>query len=148
MKLILTQEVPGLGSAGDVVEVRDGYGRNYLVPQGVAIAWTRGGEKTIESIKGARQARAVRDHDHAAEVKTKLEANTVNVPVRAGEGGRLFGAVTVAEIAGAIETVSGEKVDKRTIVVGNPIKALGNHEVAVKLHEDVSATVALNVVSA
>ena len=148
MKLILTQEVDGLGAPGDVVEVKDGYGRNYLVPRGLGIKWSRGGEKTIESIKAARTARAVRDADHAGEVKAKLEANPVNVKVRAGEGGRLFGAVTTAEIADAISEVSGEKVDRRTIVVANPIKTLGSHAVSVKLHDEVSATVALNVVPA
>ena len=148
MKLILTQEVDGLGAPGDVVEVKDGYGRNYLVPRGLGIKWSRGGEKTIESIKTARTARAARDADHAAEIKTKLEANPVNVKVRAGEGGRLFGAVTTTEIADAITAVSGEKVDRRTIVVANPIKSLGSHEVAVKLHDEVSATVALNIVPA
>ena len=148
MKLILTQEVTGLGAPGDIVEVKDGYGRNYLVPRGEAIRWTRGGEKTIESIKTARTARAARDEDHAKEIKTKLEASPVNVKVRSGEAGRLFGAVTTAEIADAIGEVSGEKVDRRTIVVANPIKSLGAHEVSVKLHDEVSATVALNVVPA
>ena len=148
MKLILTQEVTGLGAPGDVVEVKDGYGRNYLVPRGLAIVWTRGGEKTIESIKKARESRSVRDADHAAEVKAKLEGSTFQVKVRAGDGGRLFGAVTTAEIADAVAEVSGEKVDRRTIVVTNPIKTLGAHEVSVKLHDEVSATVALNVVPA
>ena len=148
MKLILTQEVDGLGAPGDVVEVKDGYGRNYLVPRGLGIKWSRGGEKTIESIKTARTARAARDEDHAKEIKTKLEANAVNVKVRAGEAGRLFGAVTTTEIADAVTEVSGEKVDRRTIVVTNPIKTLGSHTVSVKLHDEVSATVALNVVPA
>lgn len=148
MKLILTQEVTGLGAPGDVVEVKDGYGRNYLIPRGVAIRWTKGGEKQVASIKAARSSRSVRDHDHAEQVKTKLEASSVDLKVRAGEGGRLFGAVTVADIADAIAEVSGESVDKRTIVVTNPIKALGNHEVSVKLHDEVSAAVALNVIPA
>jgi len=148
MKLILTQEVNGLGSAGDVVEVRDGYGRNYLIPQGSAIRWTKGGEKTIESIKTARSARAVRDADHAAQVKSKLEGSTFNVKVRAGESGRLFGAVTPADIADAInEAIEGEQVDKRTIVLGNAIKSLGAHTITVRVHDDVEATVSLNVVS-
>ncbi|MDN5893085.1 MAG: 50S ribosomal protein L9 [Nocardioides sp.] len=147
MKLILTQEVSGLGAAGDVVEVKDGYARNYLIPRGDGIRWSRGGEKTIESIKSARASRALRDQDHAVEVKAKLEANPVNVAVKAGQGGRLFGAVTVAEIAGALADTSGEQVDKRTIVVGNPIKSLGAHQVSVKLHDEVSASVALNVVA-
>jgi large subunit ribosomal protein L9 len=145
MKLILTQEVTGLGAPGDVVEVKDGYGRNYLVPRGLAIVWTRGGEKTIESIKKARDARAVRDADHAAEIKSKLEGSTFQVKVRAGEGGRLFGAVTTADIASAI-VAGGAEVDKRTIVVANPIKSLGAHTVKVKLHDDVEAQVSLNVV--
>jgi large subunit ribosomal protein L9 len=146
MKLILTQEVDGLGAAGDVVEVKDGYGRNYLVPRGVAIRWTRGGEKQVESIKAARASRGVRDHDHAAQIKSKLESGPVDVKVRSGAGGRLFGAVTVTDIADAIAAVSGEAVDKRTIVVTNPIKSLGAHQVSVKLHDDVSASVALNVI--
>jgi large subunit ribosomal protein L9 len=147
MKLILTQEVTGLGAPGDVVEVKDGYGRNYLVPRGLAIVWTRGGEKTIESIKKARDSRAVRDADHAAEVKARLEGSTFQVKVRAGEGGRLFGAVTTADIASAI-VEGGAEVDKRTIVVANPIKSLGAHTVTVKVHDDVEAQVSLNVVPA
>jgi len=149
MKLILTQEVTGLGSAGDVVDVRNGYGRNYLVPRGFAIVWTKGGEKTIDSIRKSRDARSVRDTDHAAQVKAKLEGATFNVRVRAGESGRLFGAVTAADIAAAInESVSGDQVDKRTIVVANPIKSLGTHTVTVRVHDDVEAQVNLNVVSA
>ena len=147
MKLILTQEVNGLGAPGDVVEVRDGYGRNYLVPRGFAIRWTRGAEKTIESIKAARAAREVRDLDHARAIKAKLEGSAINLPVRAGQGGRLFGAVTVGDIASAIAE-AGAQVDKRRIVVGNPIKSLGTHQVTVKVHDEVDATVNLNVVPA
>ena len=148
MKLILTQEVDGLGAPGDVVEVKDGYGRNYLIPRGLGLRWTRGGEKTIESIKAARLSRAARDSDHAVEIKNKLEQGPVNVQVRSGEGGRLFGAVTTAEIADAITEISGEKVDRRTIVVTTPIKSLGAHVVSVKLHDEVAAKVSLNVVPA
>jgi large subunit ribosomal protein L9 len=148
MKLILTQEVDGLGAAGDVVEVKDGYGRNFLMPRGVAIRWTRGGERQAESIKQARSSRAVRDHDHAEEIKAKLAAEPVDVKVRAGSGGRLFGAVTVSAIAEAIAESTGEAVDKRLIMVAQPIKSLGAHTVSVKLHDDVSADVALNVIPA
>ena len=146
MKLILTQEVEGLGAPGDVVEVKDGYGRNYLVPRGVAVRWTRGGQKQVDSIKSARASRAVRGHDHAVEIKTALEQSQVDVKVHAGPNGRLFGAVTVAEIADAIAGATGESIDKRTVVVTNPIKSLGNHKVSVKLHDDVSASVAINVI--
>lgn len=148
MKLILTQEVDRLGAAGDVVEVKDGYGRNYLIPRGLGIRWTRGGQKTVDQIKAARTKRAVRDLDHAKEIKGKLEAAPVQVKVRSGEAGRLFGAVTVTEIAAALAEASGEAVDKRTIVAKNPIKALGTHEVSVKLADDVIATVAVNVIPA
>lgn len=147
MKLILTQEVDGLGAAGDVVEVRDGYGRNFLIPRGFGMRWTKGGERTIESIKAARASRVVADLDHAKQIKTKLEGATVNLPVRAGEGGRLFGAVTVNDIASAV-SATGVDVDKRKIVVGNPIKSLGSHQVVVKVHDEVDATVQLNVVPA
>ncbi|MGZ4437127.1 MAG: 50S ribosomal protein L9 [Nocardioidaceae bacterium] len=147
MKLILTQEVTGLGSAGDVVEVKDGYGRNFLIPRGFGMRWTRGGERQIESIKAARASREVRDLDHAKEIKAKLEGSTVDLPVRAGEGGRLFGAVTVADIAGAI-AATGAEVDKRRIIVGNPIKSLGSHQVTVKVADEVEARVNLNVVPA
>ena len=149
MKLILTQEVGGLGSAGDIVEVKDGYGRNFLIPQGFAIRWTKGGERTVESIRKARSSREVRDLDHAQEIKARLEGTTVSLPVRAGEGGRLFGAVTVSDIAGAINSAASEKdaIDKRKIILGNPIKSLGSHQVTVKVHDEVDATVNLNVVA-
>lgn len=148
MKLILTQEVTGLGAPGDVVEVKDGYGRNYLVPRGVAIRWTRGAEKTVESIKSARAKKAVRDLGHAQEIKGKLEGSPVPIKVRAGESGRLFGAVTVGDIAEAISAAAGEAVDKRSIALGNPIKSLGTHEVSVKLHDEVTSKVTLNVIPA
>ena len=147
-KIILTQEVSGLGSAGDVVEVKDGYARNYLLPQGVAIRWTRGGEKEIENIKAARAKRAARDLGHAAEIKTKLESSAVNLKVRAGKDGRLFGAVTVADIAGALAESIGESVDKRSVAVKNPIKNLGSHAVTVRVHDELTAAVSLNVVPA
>lgn len=151
MKLILTQEVTGLGAAGDVVEVKDGYGRNFLIPRGFGIRWTKGGERTIDSIKAARSSREVRDLDHAKEIKARLEGATFDLPVRAGEGGRLFGAVTVSDIAAAITEGMGSAsgtVDKRKIIVGNPIKSLGSHQVTVKIHDDVDATVNLNVMPA
>jgi large subunit ribosomal protein L9 len=150
MKLILTQEVGGLGAPGDIVEVKDGYGRNFLIPRGFAIRWTKGGERTVESIKAARSTREVRDLDHAKQIKAKLEGSAVDLPVRAGDGGRLFGAVTVSDIAGAINTAAGDKdaIDKRKIILGNPIKSLGTHQVTVKVHDELDATVNLNVVAA
>jgi large subunit ribosomal protein L9 len=147
MKLILTQDVAGLGAAGDVVEVKDGYGRNYLVPRGFAIGWTKGGEKQLETIRRARSVREIADLDTAEQVKTRLEATPVRMPVRAGETGRLFGAVTPADIVTAVEQAGGPSVDKRRIEVGNPIKTIGSHTVTVRLHPDVAATVQLDVVA-
>jgi large subunit ribosomal protein L9 len=147
MKLILTQEVAGLGAAGDVVEVKDGYGRNYLVPRGFAITWSRGGEKQLETIRRARSVREIADLDTAREVKTRLEATPVRMPVRAGETGRLFGAVTPSDIVTAVEKAGGPSVDKRRIELGNPIKTIGAHTVTVRLHPEVAATVQLDVVA-
>ena len=146
MKLILTHEVTNLGAPGDIVDVKDGYGRNFLLPRNFAIRWSKGAAKQVESIRAAREAHAVHDLEEAQSIKGNLEANPVNVPVRAGVGGRLFGAVTVSDIAEALATV-GAKVDKRRIEVGNPIKSLGAHTVSVRVHPDVSAQVKLNVVA-
>jgi large subunit ribosomal protein L9 len=146
MKLILTHEVSNLGEPGDIVEVKDGYGRNYLLPRQFAIRWSKGAAKQVESIKAARDARTVHDLEDAQQMQGRLEAEPVNVGAHAGEGGRLFGAVTVSDIAKALAEV-GVTVDKRRIEIGNPIKSLGSHEVAVRVHPDVVARVRLNVVS-
>ncbi|HET9873515.1 MAG TPA: 50S ribosomal protein L9 [Propionibacteriaceae bacterium] len=147
MKLILTAAVDNLGVAGDVVEVRDGYGRNYLVPRGFAIRWTRGGEKQIEGIKRSRDAREIRGVDHAQQVRSQIEALSVQLPVRAGGTGKLFGAVTAADIAGAIKKAGGPSVDKRSIEIGKPIKTIGSHTIGVKLHDAVTAHVPLTLVA-
>ncbi len=146
MKLILTAAVDNLGVAGDVVEVRDGYGRNFLVPRGVAIRWTRGGEKQIDGIKRSRDAREIRGLDHAQEVRTKLEGLQIELGVRAGESGKLFGAVTPGDVATAIKKAGNVSVDKRAIEIIKPIKNVGTHTVGVKLHEAVTAHVQLAVV--
>lgn len=148
MKLILTAAVDKLGLAGDVVEVKDGYGRNYLVPRGFAMAWTRGAEKQIEGIKRARDAREIRGVDHAQQVRSELEGLTIELGVRAGESGRLFGAVTPADVVGAIKKAGGPSVDKRAVEIAKPIKTLGSHTVGVKLHDAVTAHVPVSVVAA
>ena len=148
MKLILTAAVDKLGVAGDIVEVKDGYGRNYLVPRGMAIRWTRGGEKQIVGIQRSRDAREIRGLDHATEVRTSLEGLTVELPARAGETGKLFGAVTASDVATAIKKSGGPAVDKRAVEIGKPIKNLGTHTVGVKLHDAVTAHIQLAVVQA
>jgi large subunit ribosomal protein L9 len=147
MKLILTQEVDNLGLAGDVVEVADGYGRNYLVRRGAAIGWTKGGEKQIMQIKRARDAREIRDLGHAKEIKADLEKLTVTVPSRAGKEGKLFGSITESDIAAAVKSAGGPLVDKKRIQLPGHIKTVGKHEVTIDLQHDVLATVAVTVVA-
>jgi large subunit ribosomal protein L9 len=145
MKLILTREVAGLGLAGDIVEVADGYGRNFLVPRGAAITWTKGAEKQIAQIKRARSAREIRDLDHAREVKTDLEKLAVSLEARAGKDGRLFGSVTTADIAAAVKSAGGPLLDKKSIQLPGHIKTTGSHTVTVDLHPDVVASVPVTV---
>jgi large subunit ribosomal protein L9 len=148
MKLILTQEVSGLGAPGDVVEVAGGYGRNYLVPRGLAMRWSRGAEKQIESIKRARAAREIRSVEDAKAAAERLAGLRVRMQTRAGSGGRLFGSISTADIAAAVKNAGGPELDRRKIEVGNPIKTIGAHQVAVRLHPEVSATVEVEVVGA
>ncbi len=147
MRLILTAPIEHLGVPGDIVEVRDGYGRNYLIPQGFAIKATKGAEKQIEGIKRARDAREIRGIDHAQQVRGQLEALDVKVPVNAGDNGRLFGAVTASMIVQAIHKAGGPAVDKRAITVDKPIKTVGKHTVGVKLHEAVTAHITIETVA-
>jgi len=146
MKVILTQELSGLGTPGDIVEVKDGYGRNYLLPQGFAIPWSKGAEKQVTSIKRARSAREIRDLGHANEVKTQLEGLSVRLSARAGGGGRLFGSVTPSEVQQAVKAAGGPDLDRRRIELPGHIKSVGQYEVSVRLHTDVTAKFALNVV--
>jgi large subunit ribosomal protein L9 len=147
MKLILTNEVSGLGAPGDVVEVKDGYGRNYLIPRGYAMRWTRGAEKQIASIRKARDAREIRDLGTAKEVAGRLGALRVRLATRAGDSGRLFGSITTADIADAVKAAGGPVLDRRRIEITNPIKSVGSHKVSVKLHPEVSASVDVEVVA-
>jgi large subunit ribosomal protein L9 len=139
MKLILTREVAGLGLAGDVVEVADGYGRNFLVPRGAAITWTKGAEKQITQIRRARDAREIRDLGHAREIKAELERLSVTLAARAGAGGRLFGSITVADVADAVKNAGGPLLDRKRIQLPGHIKTTGEHVVTVDLHPDVTA---------
>jgi len=147
MKLILKQEVSGLGAPGDVVEVKDGYGRNFLVPRGLAVAWTKGGEKQVASIRKARASREIATLEEAQQVRAQLEGRPVRLTARAGTSGRLFGAVTPADVAEAVAALGGPQVDKRKVEVGRPIKTTGDYTVLVRLHPDVQAKVALQVVA-
>jgi len=147
MKLILTQEVSGLGTPGDVVDVKDGYARNYLLPRSLAVAWTKGGEKQVASIQKARGAREIKTLDEAQAVKARLESKPVQLSAKAGASGRLFGAVTPADIASAVSAAGGPELDRRKIELAQPVKSLGNHQLTVHLHPEVKAAVTLEVVA-
>jgi large subunit ribosomal protein L9 len=147
MKLILTQEVTGLGGPGDVVEVKDGYGRNYLVPRGLAITWTKGGEKQVAQIRRGREVREIADRGQAQQVAAQLSALKVELPARAGQGGRLFGSVTAVDIVEAVKSAGGPTLDKRRVELPTAhIKTVGTHTVSVRLHPEVVASVDVEVV--
>jgi large subunit ribosomal protein L9 len=145
MKLILTQEVGGLGAPGDVVDVAAGYGRNYLIPRGFAMQWTRGAEKQIDLIKRARAAREVRGLEDAQHIAAQLSGLRVRMRMRAGASGRLFGSVGSADIAAAVREAGGPELDRRRIEVRDPIKTIGSHQVRVRLHPEVSAPVDIEI---
>lgn len=150
MKLILTAAVDNLGAPGEVVEVKNGYGRNYLLPRGLAIIATRGAEKQIEGIKRAQEARAIRDLDHAREVRTQLEQlEKVVVEVKTSDKGKLFGSVTAEDIVAAVKKAGGPSLDKRIIELPKGlVKKTGNYQVEVKLHADVLGKINFSVVAA
>ncbi|WP_336086349.1 50S ribosomal protein L9 [Nocardia sp. SSK8] len=147
MKLILTADVDNLGAPGDLVEVKDGYGRNYLLPRGLAIVATRGAQKQVEGIRRAQDARKVRDLDHANELKQAIEGlESVSLAVKTADSGKLFGSVTTADVAGAIKAAGGPVVDKRSIELPKShIKSTGKHGIVVHLHPDVAAKFNLEV---
>jgi large subunit ribosomal protein L9 len=147
-KLILTHEVTGLGEPGDVVDVKDGFARNYLIPRSLATPWSKGAESQVTAIRKARKAREIASLDEAKAARDSLQSKAVVVKAKAGNGGRLFGAVTTAEIADAVAALGGVTVDKRKIEIAQPIKSTGEFSVSVRLHPEVSAKIAVNVVAA
>ena len=148
MKVILTNDVTGLGEPGDVVDVKAGYGRNFLIPRGLAMRWTRGAEKQIELIRRARAARDIRGLDDARAAVGTLKELTVRIRVRAGAQGRLFGSVSASDIADAVRAAGGPELDRRRIEIANPIRTVGRHQVTVRLHPEVTATLDVDVVEA
>jgi large subunit ribosomal protein L9 len=144
-KIILTNEVSGLGSAGDVVEVKNGFARNYLLPRGFAVLWTKGGEKQVDSIKAARDSRALATVEEANTLKAALEGKSVRLTAKAGVGGRLFGSVKTADVAAAVAAAGLGEIDKRKIAFVSPIRTTGEHLATVRLHGDTVATITLQV---
>ena len=148
MKLILTADVPNLGAPGDIVEVKDGYGRNYLLPRKMAIVATRGAEKQVATITRARKSREIRDLGHAKEVAGELGSLTITVKAKsAGDSGRLFGSVTASDIVDAVRSAGGPLLDRRAIDVSGQIKSVGKHPVTVRLHPEVTTELEIAVVA-
>jgi large subunit ribosomal protein L9 len=148
MKLILTADVPNLGAPGEIVEVKDGYGRNYLLPRKMAIVATRGAEKQVAAITRAQKSRQIRDLGHAKEVAGSLGDLKIVIKAKAaGDSGRLFGSVTAADVVEAVRAAGGPPLDKRAVEVSSQIKTVGSHPVTVRLHPDVTAELAVNVVA-
>ncbi|HVE95429.1 MAG TPA: 50S ribosomal protein L9 [Pseudonocardiaceae bacterium] len=150
MKIILTADVPNLGAPGDLIQVKDGYARNYLLPRSLAIVATSGAEKQVATIRRARQARQIRDLGHAREVAGMLSGlGTVSVTAKAARsGGKLFGSVTVADVVDAVRSAGGPTLDKRAVDLGGPIKSAGDYQATVRLHPEVSVTVPVKVTTA
>ena len=147
-KLILTHDVTNLGAVGDVVEVKDGYARNYLLPRKLATPWTKGAQRQLDQMAEARRKRSIESLEQAQEARAWLIENVVTVIATAGANGRLFGAVTTADLAQAVKDADGPALDRRKIEVVPPIKSTGRHSASVRLHPDVVAPLEVNVVAA
>lgn len=148
MKIVLTQEVRRLGAPGDVVEVADGFARNYLIPRGLALRATKGTLKQVDQIRRSRELREVRDREKAQELATALAELQIKIPAKSGDGGRLFGQVTHQQIAEAIVKAGGPKIDRKRLHVEQPVKSLGVHTVHLRLHPEVEAEFRIDVVRA
>src|SRR6478735_7441594 len=148
MRVILTHEVSSLGNPGDVVDVKDGYARNFLFRRGLATAWTKGGQKQVEAIAKGREVRAINSLEEAKSIRGNLENKAVKVVAHAGDSGRLFGAVSTGDVAAAVKAAGGPELDKRKIEVKQAIKTLGSYEATVRLHPEVAATLKFEVVPA
>jgi large subunit ribosomal protein L9 len=147
MKVILTHEVSGLGTAGDVVDVKDGYARNFLMRRGLATGWTKGFEKQVAAIQKGREIREVKSLDEAKGLRGQLEVKAIKVVAKAGKSGRLFGAVTPGDVADAVNAAGGPQLDRRKIELSSSIKSTGSFEALVRLHPEVQATLKLDVVA-
>lgn len=147
MKVVLREDVDNLGRKGDLLEVSDGYARNFLVPRGLALKATKGIIKQAEGMRRSREARDARDRGAAEEVATRLAGTRLELRARAGEGGKLFGSITGSDIADAVLAQVGVELDRRKLELAEPLKELGPAEIAVRLHPEVTATLQVEVVA-
>jgi large subunit ribosomal protein L9 len=147
MKIILQKPVDKLGLPGDVVDVADGYARNYLMPRGLAVKATKGGVKHVDSLKRAHTVRVNAAKAEAEQVAQRLIASPVAVPAHAGEEGKLFGSVTPTDVAAAIESQTGIRVDRHDVHMDEPIRSVGVHEVRVHVFAEVDPIISVEVVA-
>ncbi len=145
MKIVLRADVENVGNKGDLVDVADGFARNYLVPKGFALPASPGIQKQADAMRRSRDAKDRRDRESAEAIAVQLSGRTVTVEARAGEGGRLFGSITAADVADAVQAQLGVTVDRRRIALDEPLKELGPAELAVRLHREVTAMVTVEV---
>jgi large subunit ribosomal protein L9 len=145
MRVVLREDVESLGHKGDLLDVADGYARNYLVPRGLAIVATKGVVRQAEAMRRNRQIKDTRDRESAQEVAGRLAGTAIEVKARAGEGGKLFGSVTAADIVTAVNERVGVELDRRKLTLAEPLKELGTAEVPVQLHPEVTATITVEV---
>ncbi|MEO6120866.1 MAG: 50S ribosomal protein L9 [Acidimicrobiales bacterium] len=148
MQIVLRSDVGGVGKKGDILVVADGYARNYLIPRGMAMKATAGVTAQAQAMRRSRDLKDARDRESAEAVARKLVPMVIRLPVRSGPGGRLFGSVTLADVAAAVAAQSGVELDRRRLRVDEPIKTVGSHEVAVKLHADVEFRLNVEVLAA
>jgi len=147
VKIVLRSDVDRLGKRGDVLDVADGYARNFLVPRGLAMPATKGAAEQASSMRRARDVRDARDREAAEDVARQLVPKVIRITARAGAGGKLFGSVTTQDIADAVVSQAGIELDRRRLHLDEPIKDLGTHRVTAKLHSEVEFPVTVEVVT-
>ncbi len=146
MKVILRADISGLGKRGDIVEVSDGHGRNYLLPRGLGIKASDGAVAQAATMRRRRDLRDAADREAAQTIASTLVAKIIEIKAKSGAEGRLFGSVTAADVAKAVEDQTGIAIERRKLAVPDHIKSVGEHSVTVKLHNDVQFDVTINVV--
>jgi large subunit ribosomal protein L9 len=145
VKIVLRSDLASLGKRGDIVEVADGYARNYLVPRGLALKATDGSQSQAQAMRRSRDIRDAAARSAAEDVATKLVPKVIAIRVRAGGEGRLFGSVTTSDVVDAVAAQTGIELDRRTVRIDESIRQVGTHRVTVKLHADVEFPVTLEV---
>ena len=147
MKIVLRDDVENVGRKGDLIEVTDGFARNYLVPRGLAMKATKGVVRQADAMRRSREAREARDRESAQALADQLTGRRIALRARAGEGGRLFGSITSADVVDAVREQTGVELDRRKTQLAEPLKELGAVDVPVKLHPEVEVTLTVDVVA-